>query len=101
MSLIQTVSSIKDDALNSIVCPVVIRLGVQSIPAASLLVGEVTLSGFLHYGVILPSPIGVELLEFPSRMVCVLQRRRFVMFQASRVPKKFLSFFQRKSLARG
>jgi hypothetical protein len=96
MSLIQTVSNIKDDALNSIVCPVVIRLGVQSIPAASLLVGEVTLSGFLHYGVILPSPIGVELLEFPSRMVCVLQRRRLMLFRASMLPRKLFSLLRKK-----
>jgi hypothetical protein len=46
MSLFQTVSSIKDKALNSVVCPIVIRLGIQTISAASLLIGEVTLSYF-------------------------------------------------------
>ena len=95
MSLIQTVSHIKDDALNSVVCPVVIRLGIQGIPAASLLIGEVSLSGFLHYGVLLPSPIGVELLEFPSRIIYLLERRRLVLFKATRFPRKLASLFQK------
>jgi hypothetical protein len=95
MSLIQTVSHIKDDALNSVVCPVVIRLGIQGLPAASLLIGEVSLSGFLHYGVLLPSPIGVELLEFPSRMIYLLERRRLVLFKATRIPRMLASLFQK------
>jgi hypothetical protein len=95
MSLIQTVSHIKNDALNSVVCPVVIRLGIQGIPAASLLIGEVSLSGFLHYGVLLPSPIGVELLEFPSRMIYLLERRRLVLFKATRILRKLASLFQK------
>jgi hypothetical protein len=95
MSLIQTVSHIKDDALKSVVCPVVIRLGIQGIPAASLLIGEVSLSGFLHYGVLLPSPIGVELLEFPSRMIYLLERRRLVLFKATRILIKLASLFQK------
>jgi len=95
MSLIETVSHIKDDALNSVVCPVVIRLGIQGIPAASLLIGEVSLSGFLHYGVLLPSPIGVELLEFPSRMIYLLERRRLVLFKATRILRKLASLFQK------
>jgi hypothetical protein len=95
MSLIQTVSQIKDDALKSVVCPVVARLGVQAIPAASLLIGEASLSTFLHYGVILPSPIGVELLEFPSRMIYILERRRLMLFKASKVPRMFSTLLQR------
>ena len=87
MSLLQTVSHIKDDALNSVVCPAVIRFGIQGIPAVSLLVGEVTLSGILHYGVILPSPIGVELLNFPSKMVYLLERRRLMLFKTSRISR--------------
>ena len=93
--MIQTVSHIKDDALNSVVCPVVIRLGIQGIPAASLLICEVSLSGFLHYGVLLPSPIGVELLEFPSRMIYLLERRRLVLFKATRILRKLASLFQK------
>lgn len=93
--MIQTVSHIKDDALKSVVCPVVIRLGIQGIPAASLLIGEVSLSGFLHYGVLLPSPIGVELLEFPSRMIYLLERRRLVLFKATRILRKLASLFQK------
>ncbi len=96
MSLIQTVSHIKDDALNSVVCPVVTRFGVQAIPAASLLMGEVSLSSFLQYGILLPSPIGVELLEFPSRMIYILQRRRLALFKASRIPRMLAALFQSK-----
>jgi len=96
MSLIQTVSHIKDDALNSVVCPVVARLGVQAIPAASLLMGEVSLSSFLQYGVILPSPIGVELLEFPSRMIYILERRRLALFKASKLLRMSAALFQDK-----
>ena len=95
MSLIQTVSHIKDDTLKSVVCPVVIRLGTQGIPAASLMIGEVSLSGFLHYGVLLPSPIGVELLEFPSRMIYLLERRRLVLFKTTRIPRMLASLFQK------
>ena len=76
MSLFQTVNTIKDEALNSVICPIVIRLGIQAIPAASLLVGEVALSYFLHQGVILPSPIGIELMEFPARMIYILERKK-------------------------
>jgi hypothetical protein len=76
MSLIQVVNSIKDEALNSVVCPIVIRLGIHTIPAASLLIGEVTLSYFFHYGIILPSPIGVELMEFPAKMIYILERKK-------------------------
>ena len=75
MSILETVSSIKDDALNCIICPIVIRLGIQTIPAASLLIGEVSLSSLLHYGVILPSPIGIEVMEFPVKMIYLLQNR--------------------------
>lgn len=95
MSLIQTVSQIKDDALTSVVCPVVARLGVQAIPAASLLIGEASLSSFLHYGIILPSPVGVELLEFPSRMIYILEQRRLMLFKASKIPRMIASLFQK------
>jgi hypothetical protein len=54
----------------------VVRLGIQAIPAASLLVGEVALSYFLHYGVILPSPIGIELMEFPAKMIFILELKK-------------------------
>jgi hypothetical protein len=95
MSLIQTVSHIKDDALNSVVCPAVMRFGIQGIPAVSLLVGEASLSGILHYGVILPSPVGVELLDFPSKMICLLERRRLMLFKTSRISRLFSSLLQR------
>jgi hypothetical protein len=87
MSLFQTVNTIKDEALNSVVCPIMIRLGVQAIPAASLLVGEVTFSYLLHYGVILPSPIGIELMEFPARMIYILENRKM---RLSLLPKLWL-----------
>jgi hypothetical protein len=78
MSLIHTVSNFKDEALNSVVCPFVIRIGVHAIPAASLLTGEVTVSYLLHYGVILPSPIGIDLLEFPAKMIYILEWKRTI-----------------------
>lgn len=79
MSLMQTISSIKNGTLSSVVCPIVIRLGVQTLPAASLLIGEVSLSMILHFGVILPSPIGVELMEFPTKMIYILERRKLTL----------------------
>jgi hypothetical protein len=54
----------------------VIRLGIQTIPASTLLVGEASLSCLLHYGVILPSPIGIELMEFPAKMILILEGRK-------------------------
>jgi hypothetical protein len=74
------VNSIKDETLNSVVCPLVIRLGIHAIPAASLLIGEIALSYFLHYGIILPSPIGVELMEFPVKMIYILERKKITVW---------------------
>jgi hypothetical protein len=96
MSLIQTVSHIKQGALNSLVCPVVVRFGVQAIPASSLLIGEASLSSLLHFGVILPSPIGIELLVFPSKITYLLERRRLAIFRASAIPRKFSFLFRNK-----
>jgi hypothetical protein len=95
MSLIQTVSQIKDDALNSVVCPAVMKFGIQGIPAVSLLVGEVSLSSILHYVVILPSPIGVELLDFPSKMIYLLERRRLLLFKTSKIARIFSSLVKK------
>lgn len=83
MSLIQVVNSIKDEALNGVVSPIVTRLEIQTIPAASLLVGEVVLSYFFHYGIILPSPIGVELMEFPAKMIYILKRKKIAAWKLS------------------
>jgi hypothetical protein len=49
----------------------------------------------LQHGVILPSPIRVELLEFPSKMIYVLERRRLILFKASRIPRMVASLFQK------
>jgi len=76
MSLIQAVNSIKDEAPNIVICPIVTRLRIRTMPAASLLVGEVTLSYLLHYDVILPSPIGIELMEFPAKMIYIIERKK-------------------------
>jgi hypothetical protein len=69
-------NAIKERALDRLICPMVVRLGIQTIPAATLLVGEAGLSYFLHYGVILPSPMGVELMEFPTRMTFILEHKK-------------------------
>lgn len=95
MSLIQSVSHLKDDALNIVACPAVMRLGVQAIPASSLLIGEASLSGLLHYGVVLPSPIGIELLELPSKVIHVLERRRLILFRVSRI-SRIIAFMVQK-----
>jgi hypothetical protein len=81
MSLLQTVSSIKDGTLAGVVCPIVTRLGILTIPAASLLAGEVVLSYVLHHGIILPSPIGVELMEFPAKMIYILERKKIAVWK--------------------
>ncbi len=94
MSLIQVVNSIKDEALSNVVCPVVTRLGIHTIPAASLLVGEVMLSYLLHYGVILPSPIGVELMEFPARMIYILERKKIAAWKLRAI--RMLRFYAKQ-----
>jgi hypothetical protein len=73
LSILDVISNAKDNALDNFLCPVIHKLGIQTIPAASLLVGETVLSYMLHYGVILPSPIGVELMEFPAKMAYILK----------------------------
>jgi hypothetical protein len=89
MSLFQAVNSIKDEALNSVVCPIVIMLGIRIIPAASLLVGEVTLSYFFHCGIILPSPIGIELMEFPVKMIYIPERKKIAVWKLSAIRLRF------------
>jgi len=83
---------IKDDALNYMICPVVMRLGIQAIPAVSLLVGEIAVSYFLHCGVILPSPIGVELMEFPAKMIYILERKKFLVLKMKTLRR--IAFFR-------
>ncbi len=95
-------SSIKDEAINSVICPIVTRLGVHTIPAASLLIGEVTLSHFMHYGIILPSPIGIELMEFPARMIYILEDRRLDYFvMKTKVMTKYMIYRLKGSQKRG
>ncbi len=83
-------NAIKDEALNGVVCPIVIRLGIQAIPMASLLVGEASLSYVLHYGVILPSPIGIELMEFPARMIYILKFKKSAIMGLRTISKALL-----------
>ena len=78
-------NSIKDEALNSVVCSIVAKLGIHTIPAASLLMGEVVLSYFFHYGIIIPSPIGVELMEFPAKMIYILKRKKIAAWKLYRL----------------
>ena len=62
---------------NDILCSIIIKIGTQTLPMASLIVGEATLSYLLGYGVILPSPIGIELMEFPTKMMYVLSNNKY------------------------
>jgi len=68
----------KNTAIDSFVCPFIHKLGIGSIPAASLLIGELAVSYIFQYGVILPSPIGIELMEFPAKMIYALKISRIL-----------------------
>jgi hypothetical protein len=58
------------------VCSFIVKIGVKTLPAFSILVGEATMSYVLGHVVILPSPIGIELMEFPAKMMYLLHRNR-------------------------
>lgn len=61
--------------VENFVCSFIVKIGIKTLPAFSILVGEATVSYMLGHVVILPSPIGVELMEFPARMMYVLKKR--------------------------
>lgn len=62
--------------VENFVCSFIVKIGVRTLPTFSILVGEATLSYMLGHVVILPSPIGVELMEFPARMMYAFGKRR-------------------------
>jgi len=68
----------KNTAIDGLVCPFIHKLGIGSIPAASLLIGEIAVSCIFQYGVILPSPIGIELMEFPVKMIYAIKGSRIL-----------------------
>lgn len=57
-------------------CSFIVKIGIKALPAFSILVGEATMSYMLGHVVILPSPIGVELMEFPAKMMYALKKSR-------------------------
>lgn len=61
--------------VENFVCSFIVKIGIKTLPAFSILVGEATMSYMLGHVVILPSPIGVELMEFPVRMMYALKKR--------------------------
>jgi hypothetical protein len=61
--------------VENFVCSFIVKIGIKTLPAFSILVGEATMSYMLGHVVILPSPIGVELMEFPARMMYALKKR--------------------------
>lgn len=61
--------------VENFVCAFIVRMGISAIPAFSILVGEATMSYMIGHIILLPSPIGVELMEFPARMMYALKRR--------------------------
>ena len=78
MKLEETFSSTSPASFaNDILCSIIIKIGTQTLPMASLIIGEATLSCLLGYGVILPSPIGIELMEFPTKMMYVLSNNKY------------------------
>ena len=62
--------------VENFVCSFIVKIGSKTLPTFSIVMGEATMSLVLGYGVILPSPIGIELMEFPARMMFMLRRRR-------------------------
>jgi hypothetical protein len=58
------------------VCTLIVKIGIKALSAFSILVGEATVSYMLGHVVILPSPIGIELIEFPAKMMYLLHKRR-------------------------
>lgn len=80
MSIYEVITNVKDNAVDNLVCPLIHKLGIHAIPAVSILIGEITLSYILQHGIILPSPIGVELMEFPAKMVYILKRNSWISF---------------------
>jgi hypothetical protein len=63
-------------AVENYVCSFIVKIGVKTLPAFSILVGEATMSYLLGHVVILPSPIGIELMEFPAKMMYLLHRNK-------------------------
>lgn len=62
--------------VENFVCSFIVKIGVRALPAFSILVGEATMSYMLGHVVILPSPIGIDLMEFPAKMMYLLHKRR-------------------------
>jgi len=60
--------------VENFVCSFIVKIGVKALPAFSILVGEATMSYMLGHVVILPSPIGIELMEFPAKMMYALKK---------------------------
>ena len=58
------------------VCSFIVKIGIKALPAFSILVGEATVSYVLGHVFILPSPIGIELIEFPAKMMYAFCKRR-------------------------
>jgi len=61
--------------VENFVCSFIVKIGIKALPALSILVGEATMSYMPGHMIIPPSPIGVELMEFPAEMMYALKRR--------------------------
>jgi hypothetical protein len=46
-----------------------VRLGFRTAPIFSIITGEIALSTILGYVIIIPSPLGLEAVEFPTRIL--------------------------------
>lgn len=62
--------------VENFVCSFIVKIGMKTLPAFTILVGEATMSYMLGHVVILPSPIGIELMEFPAKMMYALKKAR-------------------------
>ena len=59
--------------VENFVCSFIVMIGIKTLPAFSILVGEATISYMFGHVIILPSPIGIELMEFPAKMVYIIK----------------------------
>jgi hypothetical protein len=62
--------------VENFVCSFLVTIGIKTLPAFSILIGEATISHMLGHVIILPSPIGIELMEFPAKMMYIIKSDR-------------------------
>ena len=59
--------------VENFICSFIVMIGIKTLPAFSIVLGEAAISYMLGHVIILPSPIGIELMEFPAKMVYIIK----------------------------